>query len=77
LSWFIYSSINRLLARSAETLKVFDLYSGPAIRECKAEDNALGNFAFSPNSKFLAASCSDTTILVGPPPLPPPGPASR
>jgi hypothetical protein len=63
---YLYSPDNRLLARSAETLKIFDLYSGRVIRECKAEGNAFGNFAFSPNSKFLAASCSDTTILVWP-----------
>jgi WD domain, G-beta repeat len=63
---YLYSPDNRLLAQSAETLKVVDLYTGRVIRECKAEGTGFGNFAFSPNSKFLAASCSDTTILVWP-----------
>ncbi len=63
---YLYSPDNRLLAGSAGTLKVFDLYSGRFLRECKAAGNLFGNFAFSPNSKLLAASCSDTTIVVWP-----------
>ncbi len=63
---YLYSPDNRLLVGSAETLKVFDLYSGRVIRECKAEGLGFGTFAFSPNSKYLAAACSDTTILVWP-----------
>lgn len=63
---YLYSPDNRLLARSAGTLKLFDLYSGRFLRECKAEGNAFGNFAFSPNSKLLAVGCSDTTISVWP-----------
>ena len=63
---YLYSPDNRLLAGATGTLKVFDLYSGRVIRECKAEGTGFGNFAFSPNSKLLAASCSDTTILVWP-----------
>jgi len=57
---------NRLLAGFTGTLKVFDLYSGRVIRECKAESGIVGNFAFSPSSKLLAAGCSDTTISIWP-----------
>jgi hypothetical protein len=63
---YLYSPDNRLLASSAGTLKVFDLYTGRVIRECIAEGNSFGNFAFSPNSKLLAVSCSDTTIVLWP-----------
>ena len=63
---YLYSPDNRLLAGSGEVLRVFDLYSGRVIRECKAEGNGFGNFAFSPNSKLLAAACTDTTIAVWP-----------
>lgn len=63
---YLYSPDNCLLAGSAGTLKIFDLYRGRFLRECKAEGNAFDHFAFSPNSKWLAASCSDTTISVWP-----------
>ncbi len=63
---YLYSPDNRLLAGRAGTVKVSDLYSGRIIRVCQAEGNVLGNFAFSPNSKLLAAACSDTTIVVWP-----------
>jgi WD40 repeat protein len=63
---YLYSPDNRLLAGSGGTLKVLDLYSGRVLRECKAEGPGFGNFAFSPNGKLLAASCSDTTIVVWP-----------
>jgi WD40 repeat protein len=63
---YLFSPDNRLLAASADTLKLFDLYTGRFTRECKAEGLLFGDFAFSPNSKLLAASCSDTTIVVWP-----------
>ena len=63
---YVYSPDNRLLAASAATLKIVDLYSGRVIRECQAEGNTQSNFAFSPNGKLLAATCSDTTIAVWP-----------
>ncbi len=63
---YFSSPDNRLLAGFTGTLKVFDLYSGRVIRECKAESGIVGNFAFSPNSKLLAAGCSDTTITIWP-----------
>jgi hypothetical protein len=63
---WLYSPDNRLLAGSWEDLKVIDLYSGEVLRECKADGNAFGNFDFSPNSKWLAAGCADTTIVVWP-----------
>jgi WD40 repeat protein len=66
LGTYVFSPDNRLLAGSAETLKVFDLYSGRFIRECKAEGNGFGNFAFSPDSRLLAASCADTTVVIWP-----------
>jgi WD40 repeat protein len=63
---YFYSPDNRWLAGFTGTLKVFDLYSGRVARECKAESGIAGNFAFSPNSKLLAAGCADTTISIWP-----------
>ncbi len=64
---YLYSSDNRMLAgATAEALRVFDLYSGRILRECRAEGNGFANFVFSPDSKLLAASCADTTIVVWP-----------
>jgi WD40 repeat protein len=65
-STYLYSPDNRLLAASSRTLKVFDLYSGRPVRECQTEGSAFGEFAFSPDSKLLALSCSDTTVVVWP-----------
>lgn len=63
---YLYSPDNRLLAASYGNIKLLDLYSGRVTRECKDDSNAFGNFAFSPDSKLLAVSCSDTTIAVWP-----------
>jgi WD40 repeat protein len=63
---YLFSPENRLLAQSAETLKVLDLYSGRAVRDCKADGNPFVQVSFSPTGRFLAASCSDTTVLVWP-----------
>ena len=63
---YLYSPSNRLLAGAAGTLRVSDLYTGQVIRDCKADGYSFGNFAFSPDSRRLAATCSDTTILVWP-----------
>jgi WD40 repeat protein len=63
---YFYSPDNCLLGGLDRSLKIYDLYSGQVIRECKAEGNALSDCAFSPNGKLLAASCSDTSVLVWP-----------
>jgi WD40 repeat protein len=66
LTTYLFSPNNCYLAGSGDSLKIFDLYSGRVIRECKMQGAGFGNFAFSPSSKLLAASCSDTTIVVWP-----------
>jgi hypothetical protein len=62
---YLYSPDNRLLAGAAEALKVFDLYSGRFLLECKTGGYVF-NFAFPPDSKWLAVSCPDTTVAVWP-----------
>ena len=49
---YLYSPDNRLLAQSAETLKVLDLYGGRVISECKAEGNAFGFFCLFPQQQI-------------------------
>lgn len=65
-----FSPDNRLLAASAETLRIVDLYGGRLLSEYQADGNPFGTLTFSPNSKRLAVSCSDTSILVWPTPAP-------
>ena len=63
---YLFSPDSRTLAGSAGTMKLFDLYSGRVVRECRGEGISFGNFAFSPDGKLLAAACSDTTVVVWP-----------
>ncbi|MFL5242362.1 MAG: WD40 repeat domain-containing protein [Gemmataceae bacterium] len=62
---FLFSPDNRLVAiRESKALQICDLYTGRPVRKYKAPIGFIGDFAFSPNGRQLAAACSDTTVSV-------------
>jgi WD40 repeat protein len=61
----LFSPDNRRFAiLQRGTLSVHDLFSGSSLWQYREPNGFTGNLAFSPDGRFLAAACRDTTVLV-------------
>jgi WD40 repeat protein len=65
----LFSPDNRLVADCGglgrpESVALYDLYGGQLVRRCKGDADLTGNVVFSPDGSLLAASLTDTTVLI-------------
>jgi WD40 repeat protein len=61
----LFSPDNRLVAvLKRDTIRLHDLYSGALVHEHGDPSGFVGNLAFSPDGRLLAASCGDGTIVI-------------
>ncbi|HTU90007.1 MAG TPA: hypothetical protein VMF69_07915 [Gemmataceae bacterium] len=61
-----FSPNNRLLVSGNRdnNIVLADLYTGNALRECKAGAAAVANFTFAPDGRRLAAGYDDCTVMI-------------